>query len=173
MQSQFESVIENLDLLRILQDFNPCVIGTPPLGIDVSTSDIDIACSAQDLSLFRRCSHENFGRFDDYRCYDFAAQNLPSVMVQFNSMGWQIELFCQAIPTEQQWGVRHFRIEQRLLELEPNLRIAVQQLKQRGIKTEPAFAHILGLAGDPYIALLELEQIGHRTLKHLIHTRLQ
>ncbi|MGR3273784.1 DUF4269 domain-containing protein [Acaryochloris sp. 'Moss Beach'] len=181
MNPDFEFVIESLGLLNILHDFNPCIIGTPPLGIDISTSDIDIACSAKDLSHFRCCSHQNFGKLKDYRCYDSIAQNLPAVIVQFHSMGWELELFCQTIPTEQQWGVRHFRIEQRLLELEPRLRIAVQQLKQKGIKTEPAFAQILGLEGDPYIAMLELEQscdgfqpaCGHRNLKHLISTKLQ
>lgn len=172
MNPDFESVIKNLDLLRMLHDFNPYVIGTPPLGIDIPISDIDIACSAKDLSHFRHYSHQHFGKLRGYQCYDSIAQNLPSVMVQFNAMGWDIELFCQSIPTEQQWGVRHFRIEQRLLRLEPRLRIAVQQLKQKGIKTEPAFAQTLGLEGNPYVAMLELEQSCDLTLKHLISTRL-
>ena len=181
MKPDFEHVLDGLSLLRVLRKFKPCVIGTPPLNLDIDTSDIDIACSAEDLFHFRHCSHQNFGKLKNYRCYDSIAQNLPAVIVQFYSMGWDIELFCQTIPTEQQWGVRHFKIEQRLLALEPRLRIAVQQLKQKGIKTEPAFAQILGLEGDPYTAMLELEQscdgfqpaYGHRTLKHLLHNGLQ
>lgn len=180
MKPDFNHVVDELSLLRVLHPFKPCVIGTPPLNLDVDLSDIDIACSAEDLSHFRHYSHQNFGKLNGYQCYDSTAQNLPAVMVQFHALGWDIELFCQTIPTEQQWGVRHFRIEQRLLELEPSLRIAVQQLKHRGIKTEPAFATILGLEGDPYIALLELEQIcdgfqpacGHLNLQQLISTHL-
>lgn len=172
MKPEFEHVIEQLGLLRTLHEFKPCMIGTPPLDIDVSTSDIDIACSAEDLSQFRRFSLENFGQLNGYQCYDSSAQNLPAVIVQFKSMGWDIELFCQTIPKEQQWGVRHFRIEQRLLALEPRLRITVQQLKKKGIKTESAFAQILGLDGDPYVALLGLEHECDRDLKHLIHTRI-
>ena len=125
MKPDFEHVLDTLSLLRILRKFKPCVIGTPPLNLDVDTSDIDIACSTEDLSYFRHCSHQNFGKLNGYRCYDSVAQNLPSVIVQFNVMGWDIELCCQSIPTEQQWGVRHFRIEQRLLALEPRLRIVV------------------------------------------------
>ncbi len=173
IKPDFEQVIERLDLLIRLQEFEPCVIGTPPLGIDVSTSDIDIACSAEDLFQFSSFCLKTFGSLDGYRCYNSVAQYLPSVIVQFCAMGWDIELFCQTIPIDQQWGVRHFQIEQRLIELEPRLRIAVQQLKQNGSKTEPAFAKILGLEGDPYFALLELEQRCDRNLKHLISSRIQ
>lgn len=164
----------------MLRDLNAYVFGTPPLDIDIPMSDIHIACTAEDLSYFCHYSYQNCGKLNGYRCHDSTAQNLPAVIVQFHALGWDIELFCQTIPTEQQWGVRHFRVEQRLLDLEPRLRIAVQQLKHRGIKTEPAFAQILGLEGDPYIALLELEQIcdgfqpacGHLNLQQLISTHL-
>ena len=172
MKPKFEHVIDRLALLKILCDFKPCVIGTPPLGIDVPTSDIDIACSAENLSQFRSFSLQNFSHLNGYRCHDSSAQNLPSVIVRFKALGWNIELFCQTIPTEQQWGVRHFNIEQRLIELDPRLKLAVQQLKQSGIKTEPVFAQTLGLDGDPYRTLLELEHNSDRELKHLMSTRI-
>lgn len=86
------------------------------------------------------------------------------VIVQFNAYGWDFEIFCQPIPTNSQWGVRHFRIEQRLLALSPDLRPAVSALKRSGMKTEPAFAETLGLPGDPYVAILGLEQTDETEL---------
>lgn len=82
------------------------------------------------------------------------------MIVQFRAHDWDIELFCQSIPTNEQWGVRHFQVEQRLLKFNPKLRSVVQQLKRDGLKTEPAFAAALGLPGDPYESLLELEALS-------------
>lgn len=83
-------------------------------------------------------------------------------------MGWEIELFCQKIATDHQWGVRHFRVQARLLALGPDLKEAVMRLKREGLKTEPAFAKVLLLSGDPYVALLELESLGDAQLLEVI-----
>lgn len=83
-------------------------------------------------------------------------------------MGWEIELFCQKTATDHQWGVRHFRVEARLLALGPHLKEAVMRLKREGLKTEPAFAKVLSLPGDPYVALLELETLDNAQLQEVI-----
>lgn len=83
-------------------------------------------------------------------------------------MGWEIELFCQKVATDHQWGVRHFRVQARLLALGPHLKDAVMQLKREGLKTEPAFAQVLSLSGDPYVALLDLEPLDDAQLQEII-----
>lgn len=64
--------------------------------------------------------------------------------------------------------MRHFYIERRLLTLEPRLRAIVTDLKRTGVKTEPAFAQVLALKGDPYEALLPLELISDLELRALL-----
>jgi ribosomal protein S18 acetylase RimI-like enzyme len=48
------------------------------------------------------------------------------------------------------------------------LRARVHELKRGGMKTEPAFAHALGLTGDPYAALLALETWSPARLRSLV-----
>ncbi len=60
-------------------------------------------------------------------------------------------------------------VQSRLLELDDGrFRAAVIALKQSGLKTEPAFADLLGLAGDPYKALLGLESMTEDDLRRLL-----
>jgi hypothetical protein len=87
------------------------------------------------------------------------------VVASFEAAGWRIELYGEAIPVEQQRGWRHFAVERRLLALGGSgFRAAVLALRQRGMKTEPAFAAVLGLRGDPYVTLLDLGEQGDQPL---------
>ena len=53
-------------------------------------------------------------------------------------------------------GYLHMVIEYKiLLQKGESFRQQVIALKQSGLKTEPAFAQLLGLPGNPYTALLE------------------
>lgn len=153
----YQAVVQELRLLEQLSAFNPMLIGTPPLGIDVATSDIDIACYSEDLNYFETQCTQAFGALSGYSSTRTTAQTIGTSIVRFASRDWDIEIFCQPIPIEQQWGVRHYRIEQRILTLAPRVAPMIRVMKEGGLKTEPAFASLLGLKGDPYAALLELE----------------
>ena len=52
--------------------------------------------------------------------------------------------------------------------IEPDYFQVHQELKRKGVKTEPAFAHVLGLPGDPYAAVLALERRSTTELISLI-----
>jgi len=164
MRIPHEQAIANLSLLAILRPFDPVVIGAPPLGIAVANSDIDIACCSDNLERFADFASRQFESQTGFRIRLATLRSVESVIVQFKTFEWEFELFCQPIPTEKQWGVRHFRIEQRLLAICPNLKSIVTELKRSGFKTEPAFADALGLSGDPYVAILGLEQFNDREL---------
>ncbi|MGI9199459.1 MAG: DUF4269 domain-containing protein [Woeseiaceae bacterium] len=160
----FGQVLDQLDILRALAEFEPTVIGTPPLGIDIESSDIDIACTAKDLNRFKSDVTKRFGHESVFCTEDLQRFTDPAVRIAFWTSNWEIELFCQAIPIREQWGVRHFLIEKRLLELRPSLRDKVIDLKRSGLKTEPAFAALLKLEGDPYEAMLKLEILSDEEL---------
>ncbi len=53
----------------------------------------------------------------------------------------------------------HMLIENEILiEKGIKFRKIIIDLKSNGIKTEPAFANLLGLTGNPYLELLKLEK---------------
>ncbi|WP_434054298.1 MAG: DUF4269 domain-containing protein [Roseibium sp.] len=157
MKPFYLDVLNQLDLPRSLAEFDPVVIGTPPLGIATDSSDIDIACSASDFDRFARVANRAFGSMHSFSIRTTDHLPEPAIIASFFACEWEIEVFCQQIATAHQWGVRHFRIEEKLLALRPELRERIVELKQGGMKTEPVFARVLDLVGDPYEALLRLE----------------
>ena len=167
----YQEAIDQLALLDTLADFEPVVIGTPPLGIATDKSDIDIACSTNNLDVFAKFTKKQFGHHQDFRLRDIDHLNEPACVVTFKALDWEFELFCQTLKTAEQWGVRHFIVEQRLLNLCPQLVQDITMLKEGGIKTEPAFAQVLALDGDPYEAVLNLETYSDEELSQLIAKR--
>lgn len=172
MRPHFQTVLDELDLLAELSAYEPTVIGTPPLAIDIESSDIDIACTVADLEVFTSDITARFAAVQDFSVELVTTFPAPAVRAAFLSHGWEIELFCQTLPIREQHGVRHFHVERRLLEAEPELRPRVLARKRAGQKTEPAFAALLCLDGDPYAAMLGLEDYSDVELAQLIADRL-
>lgn len=156
MKAHHLEVVAGLRLLDRLSPFDPLLIGTPPLGLATADSDIDIACHADPVERFGRHAAREFGDQTDFRTRIARHLAPPACIASFSCSGWVLEIFCQPLETRCQAGVIHFQVEQRLLRLAPGLRAAVLELKRAGHKTEPAFAQLLGLAGDPYAAMLTL-----------------
>jgi hypothetical protein len=168
MKPFYEDVIKELKILTRLAEFTPVTIGTPPLGLATDESDIDIACTSPDFDRFFAVVRPAFGRMEAFAIRHVEHLAAPAAVASFQAMGWEIELFCQKIATDHQWGVRHFRVEARLLVLGPHLKDAVMRLRREGQKTESAFAKALSLPGDPYVALLELEALDDAQLRDVI-----
>lgn len=170
MKPFYEHVIEKLEITTRLAEFTPMAIGTPPLGLATKDSDIDIACTSPDFERFFAVVRPAFGRMEAFSIRQVDHLAAPAAVASFNAMGWEIELFCQKLAIDCQRGVRHFRVEARLLALAPDLKDAVMRLKLDGLKTEPAFAKVLSLPGDPYVAMLELEHMDDAQLREVIGT---
>lgn len=155
------SDLETLNIMRILQPYQPTLTGTIPIGIDVKDSDLDIICHVTCFEEFARVVSAAFAGYKDFRTYQCRNKDgeEPYIIAKFQGPNFLIEIFGQALPITQQNSYRHMLIEHRILqERSEDFRREIIALKESGIKTEPAFAKLLGLdAQDPYRALLALE----------------
>jgi hypothetical protein len=160
----YEEALAECDVLGSLASFDPHIAGTPPLGLELPGSDIDVLCFAPDAQAFTDTVWHNFSSAPAFTAKQLVRAPRP-VVVSFEVAGWRIELYGEAIPVEQQRGWRHFAVEQRLLAFGGEaLAGAVLALRRQGMKTEPAFAAALRLRGDPYLALLDLGEQDDVTL---------
>jgi hypothetical protein len=167
------SYIDALDrsgLLKALARFDPHVAGTPPLGLDLPESDIDVICHAADAQAFARAVWDFACSFDGFAMHQWTGNGRP-IVASFHVDGWPVEVFGDSRPVAQQPGWCHFQIERRLLVLGGEaLRAAVMKRRHDGLKTEPAFADVLRLAGDPYLALLGLESMSDAELAQMLRS---
>jgi len=148
-------VLTENDIIEKLAKYNPILVGTIPINIDIKNSDLDIICYVQDMKNFRNDLAHHFNQEKDFVISENA--KLHSLKANFFIDEFEIEIFGQSIPTENQNAYRHMLIEyQILLKKGEGFRQQIIELKNQGYKTEPAFAKLLGLDGNPYEELLKL-----------------
>jgi hypothetical protein len=168
-QQEAYRALQNLNIFNILEPYTPVLAGTIPLGIDVPGSDLDIICEARDLDAFQRVVANAFGAAEAFTIEQKRIGDLPSVVANFYCGYFPVEIFGQARPVNRQNAYRHMIVEARLLEIGGDrARQAIRELKQSGVKTEPAFAQYFNLKGDPYQVLLELSLLNPYELRAVI-----
>lgn len=159
-QELARDILEETALLKHLAPFNPVFIGTIPIDIDIPGSDIDIACEVYDTNAFHNALPA-----------DATISATNPLLAHITTHKLPIEIYGEPIPVTEQRGYIHMVVEERLLSLGgETLRQKVRALKTKGLKTEPAFAKLLNLPGDPYIALLDLANATTTQLKELLKT---
>lgn len=158
-QQQAYATLTRHRVLELLQPYDPILVGTLPIGIDIASSDLDVICCCAEPAAFVQVLHMHFGHAPGWQVRTVDQRGAWAVIANFSLDGFEVEVFAQAIPTRMQLGYRHMVVEHRLLQQHgAAFRAQIIALKQQGLKTEPAFAKALGLAGDPYLALLQLEE---------------
>jgi hypothetical protein len=147
-------------IFEILQDYHPTLAGTIPLDIDIPESDLDILCEVRDFLPFANLVQKNFGHMSGFVQNTKPLNGMPSHLTRFSFDSFPFEIFAQPVAVRDQRAYRHMLAEARLLEQGgETARDAIRALKLSGMKTEPAFAKYFGLKGDPFQALLDLEEI--------------
>lgn len=158
-QQQAYHCLQSLQLMEVLKACDPLLVGTVPIGIDLPSSDLDVIGQAKDLDHLANTVRQHYAHYPHYTEKQTEMRGQACLVIGFKTADFWIEIFAQDIPTQQQYAYRHMLVEHHLLETRgPEFRVAILSLKQQGLKTEPAFAQVLGLDGDPYEALLQLEE---------------
>lgn len=142
-------------VLSNIAEFEPVLVGTIPINIDIENSDLDIICYWTNKTNFKTKIQSFFGKEKGFRIRATQIDNQETVIANFIIDGFEIEIFGQNIPTKNQNGYKHMIIEYEILASKgENFRLEIIKLKQKGFKTEPAFGLLLGLKNDPYLELL-------------------
>lgn len=163
------ATISKLNILEILKQYRPIVVGTIPIEIDIPDSDLDIICNVDDLKDFQNLIQYNFRKCNEFS--DKIDDNHYLAHFIFNEL--QIEIYAENKSTVLQNAYLHMIIENRLLNLfGSSFKGKVISLKLQGYKTEPAFGHILGL-NNAYEDLLELAKLSDNQLLSKFSTKTQ
>ncbi|MEK6477231.1 DUF4269 domain-containing protein [Catalinimonas sp. 4WD22] len=169
VQQQAAQCLQHLELKEKLKAYSPVLCGTIPLNLNVSGSDLDIICEAADFRYLESILLRHYAHLSDFSIRHTEIRRVLSLVTNFSSGDFKIEVFVQAQPVKQQYAFRHMCIEKRILDLAgDSFCQQVICLKAQGLKTEPAFAQLLKLQGDPYDALLELESYRDNEILYLL-----
>ena len=148
-------ILTRNNVLDDIAEFEPILVGTIPINIDIENSDLDIICYWKNKTSFKTKIQAVFGNEKEFKIRETQIGDQETVIANFRIDPFEIEIFGQNIPTKNQNGYKHMVIENQILaSKDENFRLEIIKLKQKGYKTEPAFGLLLGLKNDPYLELL-------------------
>lgn len=132
------------------------LVSTVAIGLDRPGSDLDIVCQHPDPAAFAAALATQGWRVAQKGAAIWLAEQ---TVTGADGHPWPLELYLTPDPLERLNGWRHLCLMAALLEqfgaafYHQVLRLRLEE----GLKGEAAICHLLGLAGDPYAALLTLE----------------
>ncbi|MFB2862084.1 DUF4269 domain-containing protein [Aeromonas sp. MdU4] len=141
------------------------LVSTLAIGLDRPGSDLDILCQHPDPAAFAAslstrgwqasAKGENVWLLErTFSCSDVCCEQSDGA-----GTSWPLELYVTPAPIETLNGWRHLTLMAALLEHfgDAFYREVLRLRLEQGLKGEAAMCRLLGLAGDPYAALLTLE----------------
>lgn len=157
-------------VLKLLKEHQALVAGTFPLGLQLEHSDLDILIQIENLDDFSAKAHKLWAAYEGFHSRREVIGDLESLIIYFKFQGVPFEIFAQNCAPVEQKAYRHFQLEEKLLEFGgPALQARVLSLRKTfGLKTEPAFAQALGLEGDSFQVLLDLQKRSNQELRSLV-----
>ena len=157
-QKAFYKLLVKHNIFEKLSEFNPTLVGSVPIGIDIEGSDLDIICEWRGKMNFINTLKANFSSKHEFLYREVVKNEMETVICSFQIDNVKFEVFGQNRPIKEQQAYRHLLIEYRILmEKGEEFMGKIIELKKLGYKTEPAFAAILCIEGDSYQAILDLK----------------
>lgn len=157
--------LREAQVLEQLACYQATVVSTIWLNLDVTDSDIDVLCCYQSKDTFVSCVTTTYRWYPQFEI--IVKQDY--VVARFQQNGFVIEIYASVVPIEQQRAYQHFVVMERLVAIGgEEFKAKVRSLKQQGLKTEPAIAQLLQLAGDPYRAVQNLYLHPRQELHKLV-----
>ena len=163
-QRQAFATLKSLNIFEKLQGLDPALVGTVWLRLDIPGSDLDIICELDRSASFESIVTDAFGGENRFETW---TRSSGEQVARFETAILPVEIFAKDEPIEQQYAWRHLSVMARLLDTKAELREQVRSLKHMGLSTEKAFAKLLNLEGDPYEALLDLEEASDKQIAEM------
>lgn len=163
------NALEELQILKTLNDFSPLIAGTFPLNVYNENSDIDLLLEADSLYALKETLLDHYQELPGFEVFETKVDELPTLICRFSYNKVPFEIFAQNKNPVLQKAYRHFLVEEKLLKLGGELfRNKVMSLREKGLKTEEAFSKALSVNEDPYQYILSLEKLSMEELRNLI-----
>ncbi|CEN92715.1 MAG: DUF4269 domain-containing protein [Paraclostridium sordellii] len=159
-------LLNKINIFDILKKYNPILVGTIPIEINIENSDLDIICEVYNIAEFKKIMKDNFSNFNEFKINKV---NDKILVINFIVEKFEIEVYAQNLKSINQNGYKHMIIENRILSLGgAKVRDEIIYFKKNGLKTEPAFAKILGLNGNPYDELLKIDNLSDTEIRRML-----
>lgn len=164
-QRSAHSCLMKLNIFNELKEYKPILTGTIPIGINIKSSDLDIICNFKSKKEFINKVEILYEKKEAYK----VKIKEISVSFSFNYENFIVEIRGEEKAVFKQNAYMHMISEYRLLKIaNSEFKQKIIELKQKGIKTEPAFGKLLKLE-DPYKELIKLAHSGDEKLIKLLN----
>ena len=153
-QLQAYQLLKRTRILEKLLRFTPVLTGCLPLDIDTQNR-IYITCCWEDKAQFFKALNQ-FQEEENFEIRDIDLRGVNTIICCFDVDDFHVRIMGQNFPVEQQESYLHLLKEALILEKKgEDFKQEIIELKKIGLETEPAFAYLLNLNGDPYLQVLE------------------
>ncbi len=159
-KTSIHSVLNSDALSSLMKNHNALVVGTYPLDLENTMSDLDILVQGS-IDEITRLIQNYVGKEN---------LNIKTNTLNFKISDMPVQIYvCNQSPTFQQ-SFQHFQIEEKILKYARSLDlVALKKQRHSNLKTEKAFATALQIVGDEYDALEKMNQLSIADLDRLLN----